>query len=215
MKSQEFPDRKHLSLPRDDFTNLLTGDSITKRINANELSSSSVVRGYGGITVAGLLERVVNTRKKHIPHIQVSVGINDVLQSTFNQQRTVDELEGLIYTINEKFSPTSISVSCVLPVNYRYSSKNPLIAKFNAQIQKQLKCMKFPNDVNVQTLDISKDFDNIQHLTADGLHPNLLGVTQLVQYRTSLAAFNVDISSLPITIRPPHFSRKNTGLQNS
>ena len=76
--------------------------------------------------------------------------------------------------------------------------------------------MKFPNDVNVQTLDISKDFDNIQHLTADGLRPNSLGVTQLVQsYRTSLAAFNVDISSLPITIRPPHFSRKNTGLQNS
>ena len=75
----------------------------------------------------------------------------------------MDELEGLLYTINEKFPATSISVACVLPPNYRYYSKNPLIAKPNTQMQKQLKSMKFPIDVTVQTLDIAKDWDSIQH----------------------------------------------------
>ena len=47
--------------------------------------------------------------------------------------------------------------------------------------------MQGPNDVTVQTLDIPKDFDNVQHLTTDGRHPNLLAVTQIVQsYRTHL-----------------------------
>ena len=146
---------------------------------------------------------MANNRKKHIPHIKVSVGINDVVQFDFNQQRTVDEIEALIYTINEKFSPTSITIASVLPVNYRYNSKNQLIEKLNTQINKQVKCMKFPNDVVQQFLDIAKDIDKSQHLSSDDLHPNITGVTQIVEsYRAHLATFNVEISSLPITIRP-------------
>ena len=167
-------------------------------MTANELSSSSVVRGDGGFTVAGLLERVTNTRKMHISHIQVSVGINDVLQPNFNQQRTMDEIEALIYTINKKFTPTSIAISSVLPVNYRYNSKNQLIVKLNAQINKQVRSLKFPNDVVVLMLDFAKDFDSPQNLNPDGLHSNINGVTQIVEsYRASLATFNVVVSTLP------------------
>ena len=102
-------------------------DSITERTNANEWSSSRVVPGYGGFPVAEFLERVTNTRKKRIPKIQVSLGINVVFQSNFNQQRTMYELEGLIYTMNEKSSPTSISISSVPPVNSCYSSNIHLL----------------------------------------------------------------------------------------
>ena len=70
-EEQEVPRAKlqHLSLPKDvNIDALIIGDSITNRVNGNQVGSRVVARGFGGQTTSMLLDRTSNTKARKVSH---------------------------------------------------------------------------------------------------------------------------------------------------
>ena len=108
--------RKHLFLPREEeFSGLLLGDSIVNRINGEQISKNVLARGFGRHTISALLERVRNSKSRHFKHVTTLIGINDCLSNDFDAKEAVSSLKKLIYLVNHKFSPKTISLCTVTP----------------------------------------------------------------------------------------------------
>ena len=102
----------HLSLPPKDVVvdGIAIGDSITKRINKEQLGETIHVRGYGGARAEDLLWRVKNSRARQVDNVIISVGVNDCLSDNFNAESTSRCIEEIFVIIS---SNQSIS-RCVL-----------------------------------------------------------------------------------------------------
>ena len=142
--------RKHLFLPREgEYSGLLLGDSILNRINV-------LARGFGGHTISALLERVRNSKSRHFKHVTTLIGINDCLSNDFDAKEAVSSLEKLIYLVNHKFSPETISLCTVTPLGAFRKNFNPNVQKLNKQILNLVRNVKDLGEVKLDILDKQK-----------------------------------------------------------
>ena len=197
--------RKHLFLPREgEYSGLLLGDSIVNRITGEQISENVLARGFGGHKISALLERVRNSKSRHFKHLTTLIGINDCLSSDFDAKEAVSSLEKLIYLINHKFSPETISLCTVTPLGAFRKDFNPNVQKLNKQILNLVRNVKDLGEVKLDILDINKNFSqNTDALSSDGLHPSDGGVEILVQsFRDSFRGSDINANTCEITTRP-------------
>ena len=98
-EEQEVPRAKlqHLSLPKDvNIDALIIGDSITNRVNGNQVGSRVVARGFGGQTTSMLLDRTSNTKARKVSQVFIFIGINDCLSPEFDVNVSAASYEKLI-----------------------------------------------------------------------------------------------------------------------
>ena len=170
--------RKHLFLPREgEYSGLLLGDSIVNRINGEKISENVLARG-----ISALLERGRNSKSRPFKHVTTLIGINDCLSNDFDAKEAVSSLEKLIYLVNHKFSPETISLCTVTPLGAFRKDFNPNVQKLNKQILNLVRNVKDLGEVKLYISDINKNFSqNTDALSSDGLHPSDGGVEILVQ----------------------------------
>ena len=187
-----------------EYSGLLLGDSIVNRINGEQISEKVLARGFGGHKISALLERVRNSKSRHFKHVTTLIGINDCLSSDFDAKEAVSSLENLIYLINHKFSPETISLSTVTPLGAFRKDFNPNVQKLNKQILNLVRKVKDLGEVKLDILDINKNFSqNTDALSSDGLHPSDGGVEILVQsFRDSFRGSDINANTCEITTRP-------------
>ena len=183
------PTTKTFFLPQEgEYSGLLLGDSIVNRINGEQISENVLARGFGGHTISALLERVRNSKSRHFKHVTTLIGINDCLSNDFDAKEAVSSLEKVIYLVNHKFSPETISLCNVTPLGAFRKDFNPNVQKLNKQILNLVRNVKDLGEVKLDILDINKNFSqNTDALSSDGLYPSDGGVEILVQsFRDSL-----------------------------
>ena len=74
----EFP--FHLSLSKNtELKGIIIGDSLSKRIVADQVGQGIAVRGYGGAKAHDILERVKNSRLRRINDVAISVRVNNCM----------------------------------------------------------------------------------------------------------------------------------------
>ena len=93
-----------------------------------------MARGFGGHKISALLERVRNSKSRHFKHVTTLIGISDCLSNDFDAKEAVSSLEKLIYLVNNKFSPETISLCTVTPLGAFRKDFNPNVQKLNKQI---------------------------------------------------------------------------------
>ena len=197
--------RKHLFLPRErEYSGLLLGDSIVNRINGEQVSENVLARGFGGHKISALLERVRNSKSRHFKHVTTLIGINDCLSNYFDAKEAVSSLEKLIYLVNHEFSPETISLCTVTPLGAFRKDFNPNVQTLNKQILNLVRNVKDLGEVNLDILDINKNFSqNTDALSSDGLHPSDGGAEIFVQScRDSFRGSDINANTCEITTRP-------------
>ena len=95
-----------------------------------------LARGFGGHKISALLERVRNSKSRHFKHVTTLIGVNDCLSSDFDAKEAVSSLEKLIYLINHKFSPETISLCTVTPLG-------AFRKDFNLSLFRRVPCCSF------------------------------------------------------------------------
>ena len=163
-----------------------------------------LARGFGGHTISALLERVRNSKSRHFKHVTTLIGINDCLSNDFDAKEAVSSLEKLTYLVNHKFSPETISLCTVTPLDGFRKDFNPNVQKLNKQILNLVRNVKDLGEVKLDILDINKNFSqNTDALSSDGLHPSDWGVEILVQnFRDSFRGSDINANTCEITTRP-------------
>ena len=163
-----------------------------------------LARGFGGHTISALLERVRNSKSRHFKHVTTLIGINDCLSNDFDAKEAVSSLEKLIYLVNQKFSPETISLCTVTPLGAFRKNFNPNVQKLNKQIFNLTRNVKDLGEVKLDILDINKNFSqNTDALSSDGLHPSDGGVEILVQsFRDSFRGSDIIANTCEITTHP-------------
>ena len=196
--------RKHLFLLREGEYSGLLGDTIDNRINGEQISENVLARGFGGHTISALLERVRNSKSRLFKHVTSLIGINDCLSNDFDAKKAVSSLEKLIYLVNHKFSPETISLCTVTPLGAFRKDFNPNVRKLNKQILNLVRNVQDLGEVKLDILDINKNFSqNTDALSSDGLHPSDGGVEILVQnFRDSFRGSDINANTCEITTRP-------------
>ena len=196
--------KPHLSLPNKDIEVLDLGDSITNRLNQPEIGPHAIVRGYGGARISDLYDKVSHTRKKKVKSIFLAVGINDILKEQKpDVKMMINNLEKLIYLVNDKFNPDFINIVNLTPLASYNKDKNVSVDKFNKELQKiDENLSDLPDNLTLHFLDLHSLFKGKDCLTSDGVHPNESGAQTSVQsYRSCLSANDIPCSSGPITNR--------------
>ena len=159
---------------------------------------------FGGHTISALLERVRNSKSRHFKDVTTLIGINDCLSNDFDAKEAVSSLEKLIYLVNHKFSPETISLCTVTPLGAFRNDFNPNVQKLNKQILNLVRNVKDLGEVKLDILDINKNFSqNTDALSSDGLHPSDGGVEILVQsFRDSFRGYDINANTCEILTRP-------------
>lgn len=195
----------HLFLPKiGNFSAMIIGDSITNRINAEEVGPDVLTRGFGGAKVIDICKRVNGSRKKQVQNISISVGVNDCLAPDFDKDSTLSSFEKLLYLCHDKFTPKHITMCTVAPVSTYRRENNRNIQILNEGIIDLIKNLATDFPVRVNVLDIHKIFSGapLTMLLSDGLHPSWEGVKALVtSHRENFQKFNIDVSESNITMR--------------
>ena len=206
-EEQEVPRSKfqHLSLPKDvNIDALIIGDSITNRVNGNQVGSRVVARGFGGHTTSMLLDRTSNTKARKVSEVFIFIGINDCLASDFDVNVSAASYEKLIYTVNHKFSPDFISLCLLTPVAAFRKDYIGNVKSFNSKIKAFAKNIKDIPNAKISVIDFFSDFtQNPTFLSSDGLHPSMDGLKCIVNnFRQSCASNGFETSTEEITMRP-------------
>ena len=116
-----------------------------------------LARGFGEHTISALLERVRNSKSRFFKHAATLIGINDCLSSNFDAKEAVNSLEKLIYLVNRKFSPETISLCTITPLGAFRNYFNPNVQKLNKQILNLVRKLKDLGEVKLDILDINKN----------------------------------------------------------
>ena len=163
-----------------------------------------LARGFGGHTISALLERVRNNKSRHFKHVTTLIGINDCLSNDFDAKEAVSSLEKLIYLVNHKFPPETISLCTVTPLGAFRKDFNPNVQKLNKQTFNLVRVVKDLGEVKLDILEINKNFSqNTDALSSDGLHLSDGGVEILVQnFRDSFRVSDINANTCEITTRP-------------
>ena len=206
-EEQEIPRAKlqHLSLPKDvNIDALIIGDSITNRVNGNQVGSRVVARGFGGQTTSMLLDRTSNTKARKVSQVFIFIGINDCLSPDFDVNVSAASYEKLIYTVNHKFCPDVISLCLLTPVAAFRKDSIGNVKSFNTKIKAFAKNIKDVQNAKISVIDFFSDFSqNPTLLSSDGLHPSVDGIKCIVNtLRNSCESNGLDTSSEEITMRP-------------
>ena len=152
-------DQQRKNLPREgEYSSLLLGDSIVNRINGEQISENVLARGFCGHKIFALLERVRNSKSRHFKHVTTLIGINDCLSNDFDAKEAVSSLEKLIYLVNHKFSPETISLCTVTPLGAFRKDFNSNLRKLNKQILNLVRNVKDLGEVKMDILDINQKF---------------------------------------------------------
>ena len=206
-EEQEVPRAKfqHLSLPKDvNIDALIIGDSITNRVNGNQVGSRVVARGFGGHTTSMLLDRTSNTKARKVSQVFIVIGINDCLAPEFDVNVSAASYEKLIYTVNHKFCPDVISLCLLTPVSAFRKDYIGNVKSFNTKIKAFAKNIKDIPSAKINVVDFFSDFSqNPSLLSSDGLHPSVDGLKCIVNiFRQSCDSNGLETSTEEITMRP-------------
>lgn len=192
----------HLFLPRNvDGEALVLGDSITNRINSDQVGPGVITRGFGGAKIADIGQRVFGSRRKTFKHVSLCVGINDVLSTEFNLDVAIVEMEKLVHIVNDKFAPVNISIATLTPLGGLQKNANPNISAFNTGLAGLVSRLA---DISIAIIDMHSAFSKNSStlLASDGIHPNIDGLKVIVaSHRDNLMKNNIQISNDNISMR--------------
>ena len=135
--------------------------------------------GVSGDTTAGGLERFEWSLTPDIGAVVVALGSNDMLRG-IDPDTTRDNLDGIL-KIAQSHNLRIMVVGVLAPLNYGPEYKNTFDAVFPDLAQKYsaLYVESFFTPFLSENSDISAMKDKMQ---SDGMHPNELGVAQIVNY---------------------------------
>ncbi len=174
---------------------LMLGDSLTQGyglleqdglvpqlrdwLNKNDIQTRVVNAGVSGDTTAGGLERFEWSLTPDIGAVVVALGSNDMLRG-IDPDTTRDNLDGIL-KIAQSHNLRIMVVGVLAPLNYGPEYKNTFDAVFPDLAQKYsaLYVESFFTPFLSENSDISAMKDKMQ---SDGMHPNELGVAQIVSY---------------------------------
>lgn len=198
--------KTHLFLPRvGDFKGLILGDSITNRLNAEQVGPSILARGFGGAKILDISQRVEGSHQKHFDHVTLCIGINDCMHPNFDVTEALARYEKLIYLAFHKFSPKGISVASITPLGNFRKHQNVNVINLNDGLSALIsRLTDLPTDFNIRILDLHKIFteSTTPSLSSDGLHPSLHGVTALVTaHRATFENLGFTISNATISMK--------------
>ena len=202
----QHPGRKHLSLPKDaEHEVLILGDSISNRINCNDVGESVIVRAYGGLKSTQLLEKINNTRAKEYKMVAIAIGINDILDyENYNQKTLLNNIEKIVYQVIHKFRPNNIAILNLTPLSAYYKDFNQNVTKYNTALKQMItKATDIQNTVKIEVLDTYNAIQKLDQGThTDGIHPSLSGLTAIVKlYRSFLEENDIATNNNDITMR--------------
>ena len=205
---------RHLAIPKEgNIEAIVIGDSITNRINGNQIGEAVIARGFGGHTVKSLLDRTTNTRPRKIKHVSIFIGVNDCMSESFDVKEVAGYYEKLIYTVSHKFSPEIINLCTITPLGAFRKDLNSNVTKMNTKIKSFTTSIKDLTNTKLTVTDIYHVFNqNNGYLSSDGLHPSEKGVTALVEtFRAVLDENGLQTADCEITVRPkmPRYPKGN------
>lgn len=196
----------HLSLPKDLQPNgLIVGDSISKRIEADQVADKIIVRGYGGAKTTDILSRIKNTRPKQIDTVYVSVGLNDCMSREFDAQVSTEAIQNIIYTVNHKFQPKNIAISLLTPLCFQRRECNNNVIALNSGISELANKITDLQGAKLSIVNMYNTFTSsgVPAISTDGVHQSIHGHKLLIQsIRTFFGNF-IQTSSSDISIREP------------
>ena len=205
--SKQIPFSKpHLSLPKaSEHKALLLGDSITNRIVAEEVSTNCIIRAYGGMKADQLLEKIINTKAKTYQAVTIAIGINDILDSdNYVQKNVISVIEKIILHSIHKFQPQNLGVANLTPLGAFHKDNNKLVTKFNDALKQMIsKLSDIPDSVKVEVIDMNSAITKVyQGLHTDGIHPNVKGLTSIVElYRNFFFQYGIETANDTVTMR--------------
>lgn len=150
---------------------LFVGDSITKRFNITEFSTSKNIlnRGIFSDTTDSLIKRIyININNINIYSLFIMIGYNDL------EYHTNEEIVNNIHKILSLVKSEKIYIQSLLPVDHHRKTENERILYINKKL------MNIADEEGYFYIDLHKHFTGNtggirQDLTTDGIHPNLLG----------------------------------------
>ena len=145
-----------LSLPRSgEIAGLVLGDSVQKRIMAENISDYVFVRGFGGAKAKDISERLSYTTATKIKHVILTVGLNDALACLSDDVEFKVYFKKCVQLIHQKFSPDIIQIATLTPTRFHSSHVNQFVDRINDVI----KCLF--NEFELGTTGLAKMKKNI------------------------------------------------------
>ncbi|MGN6540355.1 MAG: GDSL-type esterase/lipase family protein [Ginsengibacter sp.] len=177
----DFKVQLYQSYPRSENEVIFLGNSITERVDWNELLGICNVqnRGISGDITFGVLQRLSEVIDEHPKKVFILIGINDVSRN-IPDSIILKNYRRIIERIKAGSRDTKIYFQTLLPVNNEFTqfkshyNKDEHILWLNEQIK------KLGREEKITVIDLYPHFlDNQNKLdkkyTLDGLHPNAEG----------------------------------------
>ena len=201
-----------LGLPRDgDIAGLVIGDSIQKRVIAENISDYVFVRGFGGAKAKDLSERLSYSPSRQIKHVILSIGLNDALACSQDDLEFRVHFKKCIDLVHQKFCPQVLQIGTLTPTRGDSNHVNVYVERINNLIKALFNEFVY-DGTSIQLLDVNAAFQMaIAPICPDGVHPSTEGVMVLVQcYRQQFEASGIEINwDQEVTVRaPPEKERK-------
>ena len=203
-----------LSLPRSgEIAGLVLGDSVQKRIIAENISDYVFVRGFGGAKAKDISERLSYSTSMKIKHVILTVGLNDALACLSDDVEFKVYFKKCVELIHQKFSPNIIQLGTLTPTKFQLSHVNQYVDRINDVIKCLFNEFQFPA-TNIQLLDVNAAYQMaISPICPDGIHPSTEGVMVLVQcYRQQFESSGIEINwHDDIKVRPNPMEERRKG----
>jgi lysophospholipase L1-like esterase len=174
----EFEVQLYQSYPHSRNDIIFLGNSITDRVDWNELLGMSNVhnRGISGDITYGVLERLNEVTDVHPQKVFILIGINDVSRN-IPDSLIANNYRRIVERIQAQSPETKIYFQTLLPVNNEFTqfknhyNKDAHILWLNEQIK------KLGKEYHIQVIDLYPHFLNEKNkldkkYTLDGLHLN-------------------------------------------
>ena len=177
----DFKIQLYQSYPHSKKDIIFFGNSITDRVDWNELLGMSNVhnRGISGDITFGLLQRIKEVTDVHPKKVFILIGINDVSRN-IPDSIIANNYRRIVQKIQTHSPRTKIYFQTLLPVNNEFTefkshyNKDEHILWLNEQIK------KIGKEYGILVIDLYPHFLDDQNkldkkYTLDGLHPNAEG----------------------------------------
>lgn len=177
----EFKVQLYQSYPHFKKDIVFLGNSITDRVDWNELLGMSNVhnRGISGDITFGVLQRLNEVTDGHPKKVFILIGINDISRN-IPDSIIANNYRRIVQQIRTQSPRTKIYFQTLLPVNNEFTqfknhyNKDEHILWLNEQIK------SIGREYNIQVIDLHPHFLNDQNkldkkYTLDGLHLNAEG----------------------------------------
>ena len=174
----EFDAQLYKSYPHSTNDIVFLGNSITDRVDWNELLGMSNVhnRGISGDITFGVLQRLDEVIEGHPAKVFILIGINDVSRN-IPDSFIANNYRRIVQQIKAQSPETKIYFQTLLPVNNEFTqfknhyNKDEHILWLNEQIK------KLGKEYHIQIIDLYPHFLNEKNkldkkYTLDGLHLN-------------------------------------------